>query len=78
MKQDAVAVKLYEAIQDGKDCYIEDRVVSSPIKDKKKFFVHVDGRTYPVSRKFVLNAIKWCIRIVHTRYYQIGSICYAI
>jgi hypothetical protein len=59
MKNQDIAVKLFEALQDGKRCAVEVQPITSTRGDREDFYLRIDGKRTKVSKKLAVNAIHW-------------------
>lgn len=63
MTTEQLAVTLYEALQDKKKCVVEVQPIRYIDKDSKKYYLRIDDKRYPVSRKIAINAIEWKVPV---------------
>lgn len=63
MTYEQLAVKLYEALQDGKKCLVEVQPITSVGGDRKYYYLIIDGVRHQVSKAIALNAIKWNVNM---------------
>ena len=76
---DQIAVMLYEAIQDRKPCAVLVQPIREVKGDITKYYLQIDGKRYPVSKKIAENAIKWRVPIeTLPRIYKLANVQFTI
>ena len=76
---DQIAVMLYEAIQDRKPCAVLVQPIREVKGDSTKYYLRIDGKRFPVSKKIAENAIKWRVPIeTLPRIYRIANVQFTI
>lgn len=79
MTIEQLAVELYEALQDKKKCVVEVQPIREIDKDSKKYFLRIDSKRYPVSKKIAINAIEWKVPVITLeRQYKVGNLTFTI
>lgn len=79
MTIEQLAVELYEALQDNKKCVVEVQPIREIDKDSKKYFLRIDSKRYPVSKKIAINAIEWKVPVTTLeRQYKVGNLTFTI
>lgn len=79
MTTEQLAVTLYEALQDKKKCVVEVQPIRGIDKDSKKYYLRIDDKRYPVSKKIAINAIEWNVPVTTLeRQYKVGHLTVAI
>lgn len=74
-----IAVMLYEAIQDRKPCAVLVQPIREVKGDSTKYYLRIDGKRFPVSKKIADNAIKWRVPIENLpRIYKIANVQFTI
>jgi hypothetical protein len=58
MKQEDIAVKLYFAIQDGKQCSVEEQPITSIQGERMEYYVRIDGNKYRINKDMAISAIR--------------------
>jgi hypothetical protein len=75
MKLQDIAVALYEAIEDGKQCGVEVQPITTIRGDRKYYYLRIEDKRYRVSEKVALNAMKWRVPVTTlTKQYKLGNI----
>lgn len=74
-----IAVMLYEALQDRKPCAVLVQPIREIKGDSTKYYLRIDGKRFPVSKKIAENAIKWRVPIeTLPRIYKLANVQFTI
>lgn len=74
-----IAVMLYEALEDRKPCAVEVQPIRDVKGDSTKYYLRIDGKRFPVSKKIAENAIKWRVPIENLpRIYKLANVQFMI
>lgn len=79
MKVEQIAVALYEALQDKKYTAVEIQTVKTIDGEVEKYYININHKRHPISKKIALNAIKWGVQIDRLpKKYKIGNVTFTI